>query len=477
MEQKRASAVETRSKTRVRRLEEDLRKDLPSEHISFRPKSHLLVSVGEDIRQRFIEGYQKDPFFRDKWEKAGVKDIPQFTGQCFLRDGKGLLYLRREEDEVRLCIPKSEVAYVLSHLHDLPYESAHEGPEKFAKRICGKFYWPTLLKDAKSYVDSCDVCQKIKPDRRRKPGLLRPNPVPDLPYEWVSFDLITGLPFSGGFDAIFVAVDCLSKHAQFVPCAGKINTMQMAKLFLNTVVFRFGLPEHIIADRDARWTSSFWKSLAGYLNLHMALSSSHHPQHDGQTERTNQTLEIMLRAYVKGNRKDWSDWLPFLQHSYNSSVHSATGKSPYFLLYGYEPRGPLDFLPVGKQGISRSNLLNHSAEQFATELEVQRDMAKSAITMAQEKAARAFNKNRRTVEFPVGSLVLINPHSLHLVDVKGTGKKLMQCRLGPFVVQEVINPNMYRLSIPDTFSMNPIFNAEHLSAYKSDEDGEFSSVE
>lgn len=269
----------------------------------------------------------------------------QFMGQCFMRDKDGLLYMRCKDDNVRLCVPKSEIAFILAHLHDSPYEAAHEGPEKFTKRIMDRFYWPTLLKDAKSYADSCDICQKIKPNRCRKPGFLIPNAVPRYPYEWVSFDLITSLPSSGRFDTIFVAVDRLSK-AQFMPCSGKINTMAMAKLFLETIIFRFRLPDHIIADRDARWTSSFWKSLAGYLKLHMALSSSHHPQHDGQTERMNQTMEIMLRAYIQSNRKDWSSWLPFLQHAYNSSMHLATGYSPYFLLYSFHPKGPLDFLPT-----------------------------------------------------------------------------------------------------------------------------------
>ena len=73
--------------------------------------------------------------------------------------------------------------------------------------------------------------------------------------------------------------------------------------------------------------------------------------------------------------------------------------------------------------------------------------------------------------------MLVNPHSLHLVDVKGTGKKLVQRRLGPFEVQEVINPNVYRLAIPDTYPMNPVINAEHLSAYQSDSEGVFAGIE
>lgn len=437
---------------------------------------HLLIRMDETYCRRWVTAYSKDPFFRKKWKDASTKELPEFVGQCFFKDNNGLLFMRMGDESAKLCVPHAEVPGLLSFIHDQSQESAHCGSAKLTLRLQHRFFWPGMIKDIKEYVETCDVCQKIKPDRRAKAGLLRPNSIPFYPYEWVSFDLITGLPKSGGYDAIFVTVDRLTKHAQFIPCSGRLSTTGFAKLFLNMVVFKYGLPSHIISDRDARWTSSFWKSLAGMMNLHMALSSSHHPQHDGQTERTNQTLEIMLRAFVNADRSDWAEWLPTLQHSYNSTSHSATSYSPYFLLYGYHPRGPLDHLISSNQAIARPSLLNRSAEHFTAELDVHRQMARVSISMAQEKAAKSSNKKRRPVNFPIGSLVLVNPHSLELVDVKGTGKKLMQRTLGPFRVQEQINPNVYRLSIPDTYPMNPIINVEHLVAYHEDKEGKFSSI-
>ncbi|TFY65437.1 hypothetical protein EVJ58_g1981 [Rhodofomes roseus] len=374
--------------------------------------------------------------------------------------------MRTGSDPARLCVPRAEVFPLIARIHDSPYESAHEGPAKLAMRINSRFFWPTLRKDVKDYAMSCDVCQKTKADHRAKAGFLRPNPVPDRPFEWISFDLITGLPFSDGFDAIFVVVDRCTKYALFVPCQGTMNTVEFAHLFVLQVIFRFGIPDHIISDRDGRWISEFWRSVAEELRIHLSLSSSHHPQHDGQTEIVNQRLETMLRAYVQGDRQGWSQWLPALAHAYNSSVHSTTGYSPYFLLYGFEPKGSADFIGGTNRYEQRPLLVSERATEFVLSMELHRQRARDAIAMAQEQAAWTFNEGRRPETFPVGSRVLVNPHSLELVDVKGTGKKLVQKMLGPFLVQEQVNPLVYKLAMPNTYPMNPVINIEHLRRYQ-----------
>lgn len=144
------------------------------------------------------------------------------------------------------------VPTILSQIHNSPYEAAHEGPVKLAIRINSQMYWPTLREDAREYTQTCDVCQKSKPSRQNASGLLHPNPVPTCPYEWVSLNLIIGLPKSDGFNAILVTVDRCTKHAQFIPCKGSLDARGFARLFIDYIVFNFSLPEHIIADRDPR---------------------------------------------------------------------------------------------------------------------------------------------------------------------------------------------------------------------------------
>lgn len=224
------------------------------------PSAHLRIALSPEFTARFRDGYTADPFFRAKWEEAAADDQRRFRGQRFFRNEDGLPFFQINDEPLRLCVPHSEVTTLIARLHDSPFEAAHEGPWRLLARIAAKFYWPSLRKDVRAYASSCDVCQKIKTDHRQQAGLLLPNPVPNRPYEWVSLDLITGLPMSDGFDVIFVTVDRSTKHVQATPCLQSLTASGFAAVFLTTVVYRYGLPEHIIADRDPQWTSAFWRA-------------------------------------------------------------------------------------------------------------------------------------------------------------------------------------------------------------------------
>ena len=154
-----------------------------------------------------------------------------------------------------------------------------------------------------------------------------------------------------------------------------MDTTQFAKLFVNSIILRYGVPDHIISDRDPRWTSAFWRAVAGELGIHLSLSSTHHPQHDGQTEAVNQIIETMLRAYVGGDRTAWAKWLPLVCHAYNSSHHSATGYTPYFLLYGTEPSNDLDKLVNLTPYITRPRGPLEHANNFLLDIAAHRDKA------------------------------------------------------------------------------------------------------
>lgn len=197
----------------------------------------------------------------------------------------------------------------------------------------------------------------------------------------------------------------------------------------------------------------------------MAVSTAHHPQTDGQTEIVNAALERMLCAFVENDRSSWAKYISALSFAYNSSVHSSTGKTPSFLLLGYHPQVQASVLNPLQRQIARP-IMGEDAKEFEGTFQMYRQAARDALAHAQELQARAYNKNRVPVkEFKVGELALINPHSLELVDVEGTGKKLVQKYLGPFEVIERINPVVYRLRLPSQYPMHPVFNLQHLKRY------------
>jgi len=180
-----------------------------------------------------------------------------------------------------------------------------------------------MNRSTEKFCKTCDVCQKTKVNCTKKMGALRPSHIPSQPFEMVSLDLITRLPPSGQeqYMAVLVIVDKLTKFTLFIPMHDSPTQEGFAKLFIEKVAHVYGMPHRIIADRDKRWATGFWKSVVALHGPKMALSSSHHPQTDGQMEILNATIEQMLQAYVHKDQASWSDWL-----SVRRPVHAERGK-------------------------------------------------------------------------------------------------------------------------------------------------------
>ncbi|GJV84724.1 putative reverse transcriptase domain-containing protein [Tanacetum coccineum] len=133
---------------------------------------------------------------------------------------------------------------------------------------------------------------------------------------------------------IWVIVDRLTKSAHFLPIRENDPLDKLARLYLNMIVARHRIPVSIICDHDGRFTSNFWKSFQKALGTDISMSTAYHPETDGQSERTIQTLEDMLRACVIDFGKGWVKHLPLAEFSYNNSYHASIKAAPYEALYG-----------------------------------------------------------------------------------------------------------------------------------------------
>ena len=154
------------------------------------------------------------------------------------------------------------------------------------------------------------------------------------------------LPSSDGHDSIVVVVDHrLMKGVILTPCSKTIDATGITQIFLNNVFKRFGLHDTLISDRGPQFTSAFARELACLLKYDVRLPTAYHPQMDGQTEQTNQELETYLHIFCANNPTSWAQFLSTAEFHHNSAPHSSTKKSPFSLLYGYEPRF---YPPLGK---------------------------------------------------------------------------------------------------------------------------------
>jgi transposase InsO family protein len=137
--------------------------------------------------------------------------------------------------------------------------------------------------------------------------------------------------------------------AHFIPCHKSDNASHIADLFFTEIVHLHGVPNTIVSDRDAKFLSRFWRTLWFKLGIKLLFSTTCHPQTDGQTEVVNRTLSTMLWAILKTNLKLWEECLLHIEGKsvyYNRSIHSTTKVSPFRIVYDFNPRAPIDLLPL-----------------------------------------------------------------------------------------------------------------------------------
>ena len=190
---------------------------------------------------------------------------------------------------------------LISRCHDDPL-IGHFGAEKTLELLRRKYHWANIAEQARSYVRTCDICQRTKAPKHRPYGLLKSLPFPKGPWQELTMDFITGLPPSKRagvvYDAILVVVDRFTKIVRYLTTTKTITAEQLGELFFFEIVCRFGTPAGIVSDRGSVFTSAFWSTLCYHAKVKRRLSTAFHPQTDGQTERQNQTLEHFLRTFT-----------------------------------------------------------------------------------------------------------------------------------------------------------------------------------
>ena len=213
-------------------------------------------------------------------------------------------------------------------------------------------------------------------------------------------DFVVGLPRTArNHNAIWVVVDRLTKFARFIPTKSTVMAAELAHVFIEELFKLYGLPSDIVSDRDPRFTGHFWRAVFSKLETTLSMSLSNHPQSDGQTERTNQTMEDMLRAYVSHRQSDWERYLPLVEFAYNSAKHSATGYSPFMLMYGFLPKAPI--------ALGLRDVQVHSVADFLADMHEMLQMAKESIRSAQDRAQFYANRGRTPREYQEGDLVYL----------------------------------------------------------------------
>ncbi len=219
---------------------------------------------------------------------------------------------------------------ILREYHDVPY-AGHLGREKTYVAVSRHFWWKHLIKWVTTYVKTCEVCQRVKPAQSTQ-APLRPLPIPSECWQSMTMDFAFGYPPDlHGNTGVVVFVDPLSKMVHLAPCKASIDARGTAELFLAHVFRYHGLPKRIISDRDPRFTAQFWQCLFQVLGTQLSMSTTDHPETDGQSERVIRVVEDVIRSLCDAQPTKWSDLLVFVEFALNNSIHASTGYSPFYV--------------------------------------------------------------------------------------------------------------------------------------------------
>ncbi|GJS29128.1 reverse transcriptase domain-containing protein [Tanacetum coccineum] len=296
---------------------------------------------------------------------------------------------------------------IMDEAHATRY-SIHPGADKMYYDLRGLYWWPVMKKDIAMYVK-----------------------IPEWKWENIEMDFINKLPrTSSGHDSIWVIIERLTKSAYFLAIREDYKIERLARLYVNEIVARHGVPVSIISDHDSYFTSRFWQSLQKVLGMRLNLSTAYHPETDGQSDRTIQTLEDMLRAYAIDFGGNWDTHLPLVEFLYSNSYHSSVKCAPFEALYGRRSRTPVAWVEVGESKLFGLEIIQETTDN---------------IMQIKERLKAARDSQKGMVRF-------------------GKRSKLSPKYVGPFEIVERVSPIAYRLLLPQ--DLIGIYDTFHVSNLK-----------
>ena len=205
-----------------------------------------------------------------------------------------------------------------------------------------RFFWPFMQTDVEDHVNrKCECVIDQKPNERSR-AELQPHKSTS-PFELVSVDFLQLEESSGGYDHILVLVDHFTRYAVCYPTKNKAGKTA-AKCIFDDFVLRFGYPSKLLHDQGTEFENQLFYHLEKLSGIKKKHTTPYHPECNGKAERFNRTLLGMLRTLPKTAKGRWKDHLQRMVHAYNATTSRSTGYSPFFLMFGREPRLPVDLL-------------------------------------------------------------------------------------------------------------------------------------
>ncbi|KAH4195582.1 hypothetical protein HBH42_073960 [Parastagonospora nodorum] len=367
-------------------------------------------------------------------------------------------------DQTRLYIPPDarlqRRIFELCHDHEI---AGHKGPRGTFYLMFERYYWPKMAQSIKKFCTACGVCSRTKSPRDGKHGYLRSLPIPNARWTDLSVDYIQDLPPSQylGFQyRNILVIGCrLTKRRHFFPTVTR-DPIEAARCFME-VFKNHGLPLNIVSDRGTTFTCEFWKRICARLKIKQKLSTSYHPETDGQTERYNQSLETYLRQFVNFTQDDWASFLHIAEFQANDTVNVSIGMTPFMADLGYHPRSGIH---PGEEATAELSKRLQSQQVRADELiNANADLVahlKEQIRWAQqEQQAHANTSRHGGPAYKIGDRVWLSTANW---STSRPTKKFEDRWAGPYTVTRIIHDGRaYHLDLPEEMIRHGVFPVFH----------------
>ncbi|XP_030839510.1 uncharacterized protein LOC763830 [Strongylocentrotus purpuratus] len=362
----------------------------------------------------------------------------------------------------QIVVPPEYRQEILRLSHDIPV-AGHLGVRKTVARIEAHFHWPGLRKDVSEYR-SCHACQVVgKPQHRIKPAPLIPIPVSQEPFSRVLIDCVGPLPKTRtGSQYLLTIMDTTTRFPEAFPLRNiKAKTVIDALLMFFT---RYGLPHEIQSDQGSNFTSNVFQEVMYQLGIKQINSSAYHPQSQGALERYHQTLKTMIKSYCLENSGDWDKGIPFLLFASRDTPNDSTGFTPFELVFGHEPRGPLKVVKeqlLSEMKEESENVLDY-VSQFRERLSRACELAGQHLKSSQVVMKARADKKAESRSFEHGDKVLV------LLPMPG--EPLRAKFSGPYMVERKLGKETYLVSTPDRRKTKRVCHINMLKKYYDHED-------
>lgn len=351
----------------------------------------------------------------------------------------GILYKKSYDPQsapLLLVLPQPYYSDILHSLHDDP-SAGHLGFSRTLQRVRSRFFWPRMIRTVRQYVASCKDCKRRKKPPLVPAGHMQPIPPTEIPFQRLGIDLLGPFPKSRcGNRWIVVSVDYATTYVE-TKAIPDSSAEQIAMFLLQRIILRHGAPRELISDRGRNFLSAILASLLHACSVVHHTTTSYHPQTNGMTERINKTLVDMLYLYVDVEQTNWDEILPFSTFAYNTSLHSVTGFSPFYLLYARSPTTTLDtVLPYHDDLVPHDTMCD-----IFLRAEEARQLTRIHSLDSQDMQRSYYNQHRRDVHYCPGDLVWV----FTPVRRKGRSEKLMRHYFGPYKITKKLSSVTYEV--------------------------------